>query len=112
METGNQSEDNIITLELAGRLDKQSAPYMRQAIIQAVARQPAQVVVNLRNVDSLDASGLSALVTGLEHARKNRVQLCLCDLQSSVRMIFELTRFDRVFDIFISEEDAASAADQ
>jgi anti-anti-sigma factor len=96
---------------LAGSLDKHSAPQVRQAIFQAVATHPLQIVINLRKVDSLDSNGLSALVAGLDYARNNQVQLCLCDLQSPVRMIFELTRFDKVFDIFISQEDAELAAD-
>lgn len=109
MGTVIQSGYNIIKLELAGSLDKRSAPQVRQAIFHAVSGQPLQVIINMRGVNSVDASGLSALVSGLRYAQENRVQLCLCDLQSPVRMIFELTRFDKVFDIFVSEEDDSMA---
>jgi sigma-B regulation protein RsbU (phosphoserine phosphatase) len=50
------------------------------------------------------------LVMGLKRARENQGNLCLCEMQAPVRMIFELTRFDKVFEIYIREEDAVLAA--
>ena len=102
--------DNVKILDLAGSLDWSSAPCVRQAVIDVTEEQPAHVVVNLKGVDILDSSGLAALVLGLKRARENQGNLCLCGLQSPVRMIFELTRFDKVFEIFVSEEDAVLAA--
>ena len=102
--------DSVIILDLTGRLDQSNALRVRQAVIDVTEGQPAYVVVNLKGVDMLDCSGLSALVLGLKRARENQGNLCLCSLQSSVRMIFELTRFDKVFEIFVCEEDAVQAA--
>lgn len=102
--------DNVKVLDLVGSLDWSSAIKVRQTLIDATEGQPAHVVVNLKGVDLLDSSGLAALVLGLKRARENQGNLCLCGLQSSVRMIFELTRFDKVFEIFVDEEDAILAA--
>lgn len=102
--------DNVKIVELAGNLDWPSVPRVRQVVIEATAVQPAQVVVNLREVSFVDSRGLSVLVLGLKRARENQGNLCLCGLQSPVRMIFELTRFDKVFEIFVHEEDAVLAA--
>lgn len=110
MEIKTRVVENVKILELAGSLDWSGARLLRRAVIDATAGQPAQVVVNLRKVNFLDSSGLSTLVVGLKRARKNQGNLCLCGLQSPVRMIFELTRFDKVFEIFVSEEDAILAA--
>ena len=101
--------ENVIILELAGSLDWSTASQMRQAVVDAMTGQPAQVVVNMQEVYFLDSSGLAALVLGLKRARENRSNFCLCALQSSVRMIFELTRFDKIFEIFVNEEDAILA---
>lgn len=105
-----RNADKVNILELAGKLDLYSAPHFRQAVLEATSANLAQVVVNLREVTQLDSSGLSALVLGLKRARENQGNLCLCCLQSPVRMIFELTRFDKVFEIFVREEDAVLAA--
>jgi anti-sigma B factor antagonist len=109
MHIKNWSNDNIIILRLSGSFDKTGATLVRQAIFQAAAQHPAEIIVNLREVNCIDSYGLSALVMGLQHAQENRVNLCLSDLQAPVRLIFELTRFDNAFDIFVSEEDARLA---
>ena len=102
--------ENVTILELAGSLDVSNAHQLRQAMIEAISEESAQLVVNLRDLYFIDSSGLAALVLGLKRAREYEGNLCLCSLQSPVRMIFEMTRFDKVFEIFVGEEDAVLAA--
>jgi anti-anti-sigma factor len=102
--------DNVRVLELAGSIDWSNEYSVRQAIVKVTEGYPAQVVVNMQGVNKLDSCGLSALIVGLKRARENGGDLRLCYLQSPVRMILELTRFDRLFEIFNSEEDAVLAA--
>ena len=49
------------------------------------------------------------LVQGMKRCRERDGDLRLCALQQPVRMIFELTRLDRAFEIYQSEEDAVQA---
>lgn len=102
--------ENVTVLELAGSLDVSNAHQIRQTLIDAASGESAQVVVNLRDLYFVDSSGLATLVQGLKRAREHQGNLCLCSLQSPVRLIFEMTRLDKVFEIFITEEDAVLAA--
>jgi anti-sigma B factor antagonist len=101
--------ENVTVLELAGSLDISSAAQIRQAWLDVISDQSAQVVVNLRDLHFVDSSGLAALVQGLKRAREHHGNICLCSLQPPVRLILELTRFDKVFEIFVNEEDAVLA---
>ena len=58
----------------------------------------------MAQVDFLDSSGLVALLTGLKAALQSGCRLVLCNLQASVRSIFELTQLDSVFEIYESYE--------
>jgi anti-sigma B factor antagonist len=102
--------EDVTILEVAGSLDISNAHKMRQAVLETISAEPTQVIINLHDLCSVDSSGLAALVQGLKRAREQQGNLCLCSLQPPVRMILELTRFDKVFDIFISEEDAVLAS--
>lgn len=102
--------ENVTILELAGSLDISNAHRIRQKMIDVISGESAQIVVNLRDLYFIDSSGLAALVLGLKRAREQQGNLCLCNLQTPVRMILEMTRFDKVFEIFVSEEDAVLAA--
>ena len=101
--------ENVTILELGGSLDISNAHQIRRAVVDTIATESAQVVMNLHGLHFVDSSGLAALVQGLKRAREQNGNLTLCNLQPPVRMILELTRFDKVFDIFPSEEDAVLA---
>ena len=73
----------------------------------AEAKGKRQVVVNLANVCSMDSSGLGPLVQCLRDIQDHGGDLVLCGLHApSLREIFALTRFDRIFTI-VDDEDAA-----
>jgi anti-sigma B factor antagonist len=102
--------ENVIVVQLAGSLNISNAHHIRQTLIDATSGESAQVVVNLRDLSFIDSSGLAVLVQGLKRAREHQGNLSLCSLQSPVRLIFEMTRLDKVFEIFVSEEAAVLAA--
>jgi len=62
--------------------------------------QPHQVwLIDMSKVDFLDSSGLFSLVTNLSAVRSNGCRILISNLQPSVRIIFELTQLDSVFEI-------------
>lgn len=63
------------------------------------------LLVDLSQVESLDSAGLMALVSALRLAQKTGKQFSLCSVSPAIRIIFELTQLDRVFEIF---EDSAA----
>jgi anti-sigma B factor antagonist len=109
MELLSHSKGNIRILGLSGRFDTQSVPEVGEWIQGATSSPPAYVVVNLQDVTFLDSTALSTLVQGLKQSRSINGDLRLCGLQQPVRMIFELTRLDKAFEIFNTEKDAIEA---
>ncbi len=109
MEIKTRRVDNVTILELNGRFDSHTMPPVRDILQKAVLEKPAHIVVNLESVNFIDSAALSALVSGMKQSRQADGDLRLCNLQQPVRMIFELTRLDRVFEI-LSGEDAAIEA--
>jgi len=65
--------------------------------------------VNLEGVDFVDSTGLATLVQGVKNCRQLNGDLRLCSVQQSVRMVFELTRLDKFFEIYLQEEEAVKA---
>jgi anti-sigma B factor antagonist len=112
MKLNSRDMGDVQILELIGNFDASSANVARQWFEQATAKAPANIIVNLKEVDFMDSTGLSVLVHGMKRSRENQGEVRLCNLQQPVRMIFELTRLDRVFEVFNSEEDAVIAFDE
>ncbi|MEL6939136.1 MAG: STAS domain-containing protein [Cyanobacteria bacterium J06598_1] len=68
-----------------------------------------ELVVDMSYVDSLDNAGLVSLISALNGAQARFNRLSLCSVPPSVRIVFELTQLDRLFQM-IDREPAAMAA--
>lgn len=93
---------------LTGRLDAHQSKLVTQKLSEA-SDTASNVVVNLGKVNFIDSTGLAVLVKGMRHSREKQGDLVLCELQQPVRIIFELTRLDRAFRIYASEQAALEA---
>jgi anti-sigma B factor antagonist len=112
MELKSRSEGQVKILELSGRFDSYTAPQVRQWLEEVTDQGSAQLVLNLTGVHFVDSTALATLVQGMKRCRQlNGGDLRLCCLQQPVRMIFELTRLDKAFEIFASEEAAVQTFD-
>ena len=60
-------------------------------------------------VDFIDTSGLCPLVGGLNAARPRGCRLVICNLSATLRLIFEITQLDQLFEIFDSFDPIISA---
>ena len=96
-------------LELSGRFDSYVAPRAAEWLDKVTTGAPAHIVVNMSEVNFVDSTALATLVQGLNRARKRNRELYLCGLQKQVYMIFELTRLDKAFHIFVDEDHALRA---
>ncbi|KAF3889003.1 MULTISPECIES: STAS domain-containing protein [Nostocales] len=63
------------------------------------------LLLDLQYVESLDCSGLMALVSALKLAQTKRKRFSLCCVPAPLRMIFELTQLDTVFEMFDCEAE-------
>jgi RNA polymerase sigma-B factor len=77
---------DLVVLEVGGEVDRDTAPRLRQAVVEAVTvGRPAEVVVGLVDVPLVDAAGIAALLAGQEAARGMGVRLRLTGAQPYVR---------------------------
>lgn len=68
------------------------------------------VVVDMSKLELLDSAGLGALVAAAQQARERGGDLKFASLQKRPRLVFELTRSYKLFDIFDTLEEALRAA--
>jgi anti-sigma B factor antagonist len=109
MEIIKSTRDTFPVLQLKGRFDAHEVEPVRVWMQEQVVMENVKIIVNLEGVNFIDSTALSTLVRGLKHCREKQGDLHLCNLQQPVRVIFELTRLDKAFDIFTGEAEAAQA---
>lgn len=90
------------------KLDASTAPDFKSHVLNFVANGKTRILLDLGKVDFIDSSGLGAIVTILKRVSDGG-DLCICNPKEPIKNMFKLTRMERVFRIFSSEEEAINA---
>jgi anti-sigma B factor antagonist len=97
---------------LRGGLDVADAPGVAAYLITAAAVYGPWVVVDLAELDFIDAAGLGVLVRVLKQARRSGGDLPLAAPQELVRKVLTATGLIDVFAVYPSVEQAVRGAQE
>ncbi|WP_420618049.1 STAS domain-containing protein [Candidatus Poriferisocius sp.] len=93
-------------LTVTGEIDMATAPRFRQRLLAVIGTGAQNVVIDLSGVDFIDSTGLGVLMGGAKRVRSAGGDIRLVMAGSRLADLIELTRLDRVLDVF----DSVSAA--
>ena len=103
-----QVKDIAVAILPEDELDDGNAIYFKEAI-EPLLDIHSQWLIDLSDLRFIDSSGLGVLLSILHKVRDAGGDLKLCGLNESIRMIFEIVRMHRVFDIYDDQLDALAA---
>jgi anti-sigma B factor antagonist len=97
-------------LDLSGDIDLANSPAMRKALLGEIKeKRTPRVFLNLKNVRYIDSSGIASLVEGLKASRDQGSRLILYGLNKTVREVMQLSRLQKIFEIYEDEEQALAS---
>lgn len=106
MNIGKRERDDVVILDLSGRLTAAVAPLLRAEVADLIATGRTKVSVNLAEIAFIDSSGLGALIGALKAARTAGGDLRIAAAGEQVRQVLRLTNLDRVMNIHDTPEGA------
>jgi anti-anti-sigma factor len=87
----------------SGNIDAKNATVLKHELAEVISSQEcSSLLVDMSQVESLDSAGLMIFVSMLTLAQQLDKQFGLVGISPSVRIVFELTQLDRVFEILES----------
>ncbi len=99
----------ITVIQANGYVNAANAGGFQHQLATAVAAPDVSILLlDMEQVEYIDSAGLMTLVSALNLAQSLKRRFIICSVSPAVRMIFELTQLDRVFEIF--ENQAAFEA--
>jgi anti-sigma B factor antagonist len=99
--------DGVTILDLSGRITLgEGSVTVRDAVKDAVAKGSKSILLNLKNVDYIDSSGLGELVAAFTTVKNQGGELKLLHLTSKVHDLLQITKLYTVFEV---KDDEASA---
>jgi anti-sigma B factor antagonist len=89
--------DGASTVALKGELDVHSSPDLRDVLHQLLADGKRVVVIDLRDLEFVDSTGLGVLVGALKKARQSGGDIELRTPTAAIRKALEITGLTQVF---------------
>ena len=99
------NEDNLLKVTVEGRLVAAVAPGLREDVIGRM-KDGTNVLFDLSKMVHIDSSGLGVLVQVLQKAKAGGGKVILAGLQSGPKIVFDITKVSRVFEIVPTVADA------
>ncbi|NEO16217.1 MAG: STAS domain-containing protein [Moorea sp. SIO4G2] len=98
----------VKVVQPTGILDGTQAAEFRQEVSELVDSGADIILIDFKDVTFMDSSGLGALVLALKTVRAAESKMYICSVNEQIKMLFDLTSMDRVFEIFSTREDFES----
>jgi len=101
---------DAVVLVVEGEINFNSSPDFRKAFLKVLDSKAQKVVVNLIGVGYVDSSGLATLVEAHQKVKSSGGKLKLASLTPKVKSLFEITKLEKLFEIYSTEEDALKSS--
>jgi anti-sigma B factor antagonist len=109
IEIRSREQEGIKILDLNGKLTVGAASDLREKVNEQVAAGNLHQILNLKEVDYIDSTGLGTMVICYMSLQKAGGALKLCQLNRRNLELVLLTKLSTVFQIFNEEQEAINS---
>ena len=106
MKTRFDTTTGVAVIAPEGDITVDTSPQLNTVCEKLVAEGAVKMVIDLARVAYIDSSGLATLVAILKKLKMHQGQLKVAAISAKVRGLFEITKLDKLFGIYASEEEA------
>lgn len=88
------------------KLTSQEAPAMKTAILGWIVGGGDKFLINLKDVQNMDSTGLGAFLFGIRQADQHEKDLRFCEVQPKIQFLIRIAHLEQVIDVYDTEEQA------
>ena len=105
MEIGFRDLGENKVIEVSGEVDLYNVSELKKALFSITDGKHFSVIVDMRNVNYMDSSGIGALVAGQKKMRAHNGKFALMNIHEDVLNILKLATLDKFFKIYDNEDE-------
>ena len=92
-------------LSINGEVDLYNVSELKKVLFSITDGTSSSVVVDMKNVNYMDSSGIGALVAGQKKMKAHSGKFALMNIHDDVLNILKLATLDKFFKIYETEDD-------
>lgn len=109
LEIASREKEGVKILDLSGKLTVGGASDLREKVSAETSAGSLQQLLNLKDVEYIDSTGLGTMVICFMSVQKAGGALKLCNLNRRNLELVLLTKLSTVFQIFNEEQEAINS---
>jgi anti-anti-sigma factor len=106
MDITTRRQDDVLVLDLAGRLDTASSGSAYDTTVEIAKGGAKRVLLNLDKLDYVSSAGLRVILTLAKLLQSSRGELKICNARTGVEDALKTSGFDSLIKLFDNEETA------
>lgn len=107
MKIEKRTRDGVTILDLGGKITIGKGDVaLREAVHQTQSDGATKMLINLKDVTTIDSSGVGELVSAFTTVTNRGGKLKLLNLPAKVNDILQITQLITVFEVFENEDEA------
>jgi len=87
------------------RFDSSKSPFLKTEFLKLISEGIKNILLNLEEVENIDSSGLGSFNFGKRQLNSINGDLKLCCLQDKVENLLKISKLNRIYDVYETEED-------
>lgn len=111
MELLEKNVGPVLVVEVCGRLTADCSEEFKHKLLEKITENK-RLVLDLSKLEYIDSTGLGAIVFILQKNSDNDGEMKLARLQGKPRIVFDITKAYKIFDIYDTVEEAIAALDE
>jgi anti-anti-sigma factor len=112
MELRTLDISNVALIQVAGRIDHTTAKDFENRLLPQVAGcagETKKILLDFSEVTYISSAGLRVLMIAAKQCKKQNGKMVLAALQPMIQEVFQISRFDTVFEVFSTVKAAMEA---
>jgi len=101
-----RESDGVAIVDLHGEIDNLAEQTLNAAYADATKNKPAKILLNFKNVQYINSTGIALIVGMMAQARKSGIKFLAAGLSEHYMEIFRITRLSDFMSIYPDETTA------
>lgn len=106
MQIKEKEAGGVVVCAVEGEINIDTSPDVRKTFDKLIGAQKKKIIMNFEKLNYIDSSGLATLIEMLQRLKKTDGKLRLCCISDKIKSIFEITKLEKLFEIFATEQEA------
>ena len=106
MQVKQKVKNDCLVCNIVGEVNIDNVAELKKVFYKIIEDKSRKVVLNLKGLEYIDSSGMACFIEFFKGLKDIQGTMFLCSITPKIMSIFAITKLDKVFKVYDSEDEA------